>query len=75
MGKMPCTIISALLLTKLGNTRPGQSHSHRPSSSCKVWKCFVLPGVVDTDTFLWLSRALMVELLPTLGYPTSPTTV
>lgn len=38
-----------------------------------VWKCFVLPGVDETDTFLAPSRALMVLDFPTLGYPTSPT--
>ncbi|KAH3685174.1 hypothetical protein WICPIJ_003835 [Wickerhamomyces pijperi] len=32
-----------------------------------VWKCLVLPGVDETDTFLDPIRALMVEDLPTLG--------
>lgn len=32
-----------------------------------TWKCFVLPGVAETGTFFLSKRALMVELLPTLG--------
>lgn len=32
-----------------------------------TWKCFVRPGVADTDTFLFPRIVLMVELLPTLG--------
>lgn len=32
-----------------------------------TWKCFVRPGVADTDTFLSPRIVLMVELLPTLG--------
>ena len=35
-----------------------------------TWKCFVLPGVDDTDTFLYCNNELIVELLPTFGYPT-----
>ena len=37
-----------------------------------VWKCLVLPGVDETDTFLAPISALMVEDFPTLGYPTRP---
>lgn len=32
-----------------------------------TWKCFVRPGVAETDTFLFPRIVLMVELLPTLG--------
>ncbi|KAH3667207.1 hypothetical protein OGAPHI_002856 [Ogataea philodendri] len=42
------------------------------SESKIVWKCFVFPGVEETDTFLDPTNALMVEDLPTFGYPTSP---
>lgn len=35
-----------------------------------TWKCFVLPGVADTDTFLYCNKEFIVELLPTFGYPT-----
>lgn len=38
-----------------------------------TWKCFVFPGVEPTETCLRPIKALMVELFPTLGYPTSPT--
>lgn len=37
--------------------------------SC-TWKCLVCPGVAETETFLSLRIVLMVELFPTLGYPT-----
>jgi hypothetical protein len=33
----------------------------------------VFPGVAETETFLDPSKALMVDDLPTLGYPTNPT--
>jgi hypothetical protein len=39
-----------------------------------VWKCFVFPGVDDTDTFFAPTRELIVDDFPTLGYPTKPTT-
>ena len=39
----------------------------------RVWKCLVLPGVGATAVFLEPNRALMVEDLPTLGYPVRPT--
>ena len=39
----------------------------------RVWKCLVLPGVGATAVFLEPKRALMVEDLPTLGYPVRPT--
>ena len=39
-----------------------------------VWKCFVFPGVDETLTFFSPKRELIVLDLPTLGYPTSPTT-
>lgn len=32
-----------------------------------VWKCFVLPGVDETETFFAPMSALMVDDLPTLG--------
>ena len=43
--------IPALLLARLGITRPGQSQSVTSSVSSRVWKCLVLPGVSDTRTF------------------------
>lgn len=57
---------------KLGKTRPGQSHRRTLSLRCMVWKCFVLPGVEETETFLDPIKALIVDDLPTLGYPTRP---
>ena len=42
----------------------------RTVSTGFTWKCFVFPGVAETGTFFVCMRALMVELLPTLGYPT-----
>ena len=35
--------------------------------SLLTWKCFVLPGVAETGTFLPWKRVLMVELFPTFG--------
>jgi hypothetical protein len=32
-----------------------------------VWKCFVFPGVADTDTFFSPIKELIVDDLPTLG--------
>lgn len=32
-----------------------------------VWKCLVLPGVEETETFFAPTRELIVEDLPTLG--------
>jgi hypothetical protein len=43
------------------------------SDKLSVWKCLVFPGVAETETFFDPSKALMVDDLPTLGYPTSPT--
>lgn len=37
MGRIPQQIISALVATKEGMTRPGQSHRHRPGSTYSVW--------------------------------------
>lgn len=38
-----------------------------------TWKCFVLPGVADVEVIFCRMMALIVELFPTLGYPTRPT--
>lgn len=53
---------------------PGQSQRHSDGDTLSVWKCFVLPGVGATAVFLAPKMALIVEDLPTFGYPTSPTT-
>ena len=53
---------------------PGQSHRHNFSEMFSVWKCFVRPGVGATGVFFRPNSALIVELLPTFGYPTKPTT-
>lgn len=58
----------------MGRTSPGQSQSVREGVTFSVWKCLVLPGVAATAVFLEPNRALMVEDLPTLGNPVSPTT-
>mmetsp|Transcript_24958 Transcript_24958/g.54726 ORF Transcript_24958/g.54726 Transcript_24958/m.54726 type:complete len:89 (+) Transcript_24958:784-1050(+) len=81
MGYTPAAIKSAVLLTKDGNTRPGQSQrsiSER-SGSNKVWKCLVLPGCAATPTrttpwafFALPMRTLMTEDFPTFGKPTIP---
>jgi hypothetical protein len=57
----------ACVLAKWGKTRPGQSHSVTSSERTRVWKCFVLPGVLETETFFAPRSALMVDDLPTLG--------
>lgn len=38
MGSTPLMTISAELVTKLGNTRPGQSQSVTCGDNAKVWK-------------------------------------
>lgn len=55
------------MVAKLGKTRPGQSQRMTRSLRWMVWKCFVFPGVAETETFLAPMRALMVEDFPTLG--------
>ena len=60
--------------TKLGITSPGQSTRRTSDVQNSVWKCFVFPGVEDTDTFFAPIKELMVDDFPTFGYPTSPTT-
>jgi hypothetical protein len=72
MGRMPLHTSSALVDAKLGKTRPGQSQRRTLSLRWIVWKCFVLPGVEETETFLEPIRALIVDDFPTLGYPTRP---
>lgn len=64
----------AHLLTKLGNTSPGQSHSMRLLLRTRVWKCFVLPGVAPTLTLtppcesgVAPTSTLITLLFPTLG--------
>jgi hypothetical protein len=58
---------SAFVVAKLGNTRPGQSTRRTFSLSIIVWKCFVFPGVEETETFFEPIKALIVEDFPTLG--------
>ncbi len=70
---IPAATISDLDCAYLGSTRPGQSHRVRSLVMLRVWKCLVLPGVGATAVFLEPKRALMVEDLPTLGYPVRPT--
>jgi hypothetical protein len=67
MGSRPLQIMSALVVRNDGKTRPGQSQSMIWSLSLMVWRCFVLPGVIDTLTFFSPQSTLMVEDLPTLG--------
>lgn len=62
MGRMPSQIIPSRVEAKLGNTRPGQSHSVTTSSSTRVWKCFVLPGVALTTTRFVVNSALNARL-------------
>src|SRR4051812_2033830 len=73
MGRMPLRRRLARDDMNVGKTRPGQSHSVSRSDSISVWKCFVFPGVADTATRLAAQRTLIVELLPTFGYPMNPT--
>lgn len=73
IGRTPSTVKSAVVAANCGKTRPGQSQRSTSGDRRIVWKCFVLPGVAETDTFFSPTKALMVEDLPTLGYPTRPT--
>ncbi len=59
---------------ELRKDETGQSQRTVVGERWMVWKCLVLPGVDETDTFFSPSRALIVDDLPTLGYPTRPTT-
>ena len=74
IGRTPLHTSSALVLANCGKTRPGQSHRRTSWLRRIVWKCLVLPGVAETDTFFSPMRALIVDDLPTFGYPTRPTT-
>ena len=60
------------MVAKFGKTRPGQSQRIISSLRWRVWKCFVFPGVEETDTFFAPIRAFIVEDFPTFGYPTRP---
>lgn len=60
------------MVAKFGNTRPGQSHNKTLSLRWMVWKCFVFPGVDETETFFAPIKALIVDDFPTFGYPTRP---
>lgn len=73
IGRTPEATISNLELVNEGNTNPGQSHKVSLLDIIRVWKCFVLPGVEVTPVRFSPTNALIVELLPTLGYPTNPT--
>ncbi|KAA6416448.1 MAG: hypothetical protein FRX49_03779 [Trebouxia sp. A1-2] len=66
---IPAATISDLDCAYRGSTKPGQSHRVRSLVMLRVWKCLVLPGVGATAVFLEPKRALIVEDLPTLGYP------
>lgn len=52
---------------KLSSTREKEIIKRLMLFVSNTWKCFVRPGVADTDTFLFPRIVLMVELLPTLG--------
>ena len=75
MGRIPLQTSSAFVVAKLGKTSPGQSQSITSELRCMVWKCFVLPGVDDTETFFAPMSALIVDDFPTFGYPTRPIVV
>lgn len=72
MGYNPFKTISALLYETLGKTKPGQSHNMTYYVSFKVWKCFVLPGILATPTFFLPNTALITLDFPTFGYPVNP---
>jgi hypothetical protein len=59
-------------VAKFGNTNPGQSHNTNEGERWIVWKCFVFPGVDETETRFSPSKAFIVDDLPTFGYPTKP---
>jgi hypothetical protein len=67
MGSTPSQTNAAFVVANCGKTNPGQSHSNNSGERWMVWKCFVFPGVEDTETFLAPRRELMVDDLPTLG--------
>ena len=68
MGKEPINTWRGLG-TLEGNTRPGQSESRTVLVRKMVWKCFVWPGVRETETCFRPSREFIRLLLPTLGWP------
>jgi hypothetical protein len=49
-------------------TRPGVSARRRVEDQKIVWKCFVLPGVLEARTLEAPTRALRREDLPTFGW-------
>ena len=67
MGRTPSQTSSAFVEANCGKTRPGQSQRRTSGERRIVWKCLVLPGVAETETFFSPMSALIVEDLPTLG--------
>ena len=60
--------VESLIRKERERERDGEREAVLQSPSPYLtWKCFVLPGVSETGTFLPLKMVLMVELLPTLG--------
>ena len=66
-GRIPARTNSSFVDTCDGKTRPGQSHNTISSPHFNVWKCFVFPGVADTDTFLSCNITFMQDDFPTFG--------
>ena len=68
-GRIPSQSICAFDPATVGKTSPGQSHSRSDGTSGtrSVWKCFVFPGVADTDVFFCATNTLTVDDFPTLG--------
>lgn len=73
IGTTPAATIAPFDVANLGRTNPGQSQRRSSGVIYSVWKCFVFPGVGATAVFLDPNSALMVDDLPTLGYPIRPT--
>ena len=72
---LPYKTYKLLLVLAFGKTIPGQSHKIKLELSIMVCRCLVLPGVLLALTTLWPMMPLMKLDLPTLGGPTTPTTI
>lgn len=59
MGRTPEQIISALVETKEGMTRPGQSQRHRPGSTYRVWK---EKAIKLSYKFLFIEKATWIPM-------------
>mmetsp|Transcript_114031 Transcript_114031/g.322838 ORF Transcript_114031/g.322838 Transcript_114031/m.322838 type:complete len:280 (-) Transcript_114031:553-1392(-) len=60
--------------SRRGKTSPGESQRQVLSSRTTVCSIFVWPGVAFTETVFSPYSALMMEDLPTFGWPTHPST-